>query len=349
MFSRRGVLAGLTAVIFCVMATPALACGGLVAPNGGINLVRTTTLAAYYDGIEHYVTSFEFNGEGGGEFGSIVPLPDVPTDVVKGGRWTLERLRLETEPPVLLDVAESAATAFSRSKAEVLLKTRIEALKITVLRGGGDEVGEWATEHGFSLPPDAPEVLDFYAERSPIFMAVKFDVSEAKERGLQEGDGTPVHVTIPTDNPWVPLRILGLGKDASEKVDADVYLLTEAEPNLLPQAGGDSGMKLKANEEASRLLLADLRSDRGMDWMPKTGMWLSYLRINTTAGELKHDLAIDSNGIGKPSPMAAGLALPDGGVRLPEEATSTMWAWLLAAAVALGTITFANRTVSTRR
>ena len=34
------------------------------------------------------------------------------------------------------------------------------------------------------------------------------------------GDGTPVHVTIPTDNPWVPLRILALGKTAAERVDA---------------------------------------------------------------------------------------------------------------------------------
>ncbi len=71
--------------MFSLFAVPAWACGGLVAPNGGINLVRTSTLAAYHDGVEHYVTSFEFNGEGGGEFGSIVPLPGVPTDVVKGG------------------------------------------------------------------------------------------------------------------------------------------------------------------------------------------------------------------------------------------------------------------------
>src|SRR5687768_6146094 len=122
MATRRGVTAVLTATIFALMAAPALACGGLVAPNGGINLVRTTTLAAYYEGIEHYITSFEFNGEGGGEFGSIVPLPGIPDDVVKGGRWTLERLRLETEPPVLRGLA-LADTAEFASTAKVLLKT----------------------------------------------------------------------------------------------------------------------------------------------------------------------------------------------------------------------------------
>ncbi len=47
-------------------ATPALACGGLVGPNGAVNLLRTTTFAGYHDGVEHYVTSFEFAGGRGG-------------------------------------------------------------------------------------------------------------------------------------------------------------------------------------------------------------------------------------------------------------------------------------------
>ena len=60
-----------------VFAGPAGACGGLVGENGTIQLLRTATLAAYHDGVERYVTSFEFVGEGA-EVGSIIPLPDVP-------------------------------------------------------------------------------------------------------------------------------------------------------------------------------------------------------------------------------------------------------------------------------
>ena len=67
-------------------------------------------------------------------------------------------------------------------------------------------------KHGFRLPPDAPEVLDFYAQRSQIFLAAAFDADAASARDQQIGDGTPVHITIPTTNPWVPLRILALGK-----------------------------------------------------------------------------------------------------------------------------------------
>src|SRR5207237_214899 len=93
--------------------------------------------------------------------------------------------------------------------------------------GGGPDVAVWAEEHGFRLSPDAPEVLDFYAARSPIFLAAVFDGAAAAERGQQIGDGTPVHITIPTSNPWVPLRILGLGKQANDRTDADVFLLID--------------------------------------------------------------------------------------------------------------------------
>ncbi len=55
------------------------------------------------------------------------------------------------------------------------MEVTIDALDMTVLRGGADEVGRWATDHGFRLPPDAPEVLEFYAARSQIFMAAAFD------------------------------------------------------------------------------------------------------------------------------------------------------------------------------
>jgi hypothetical protein len=311
--ARRTPLAALVTLLVIVPAGSALACGGLVTSNGTVSLTRTTTLAAYHGGVEHYVTSFEFAGTDATEVGSIVPLPGVPTKVIKGGDWTLQRLILETQPPAPEQVLVAAADA--AGGARVLLETQIDALDVTVLEGGAADVGEWASDHGFFLPPDAPEVLDFYARRSPIFMAVKFDVGRANEQGVQQGQGTPVHVVIPTPNPWVPLRILALGRDASDLVRADVYLLTDVRPATLPlaeRANGDenqNGLIQAFSQEASASLLADLRSDRGMKWMPTDGMWLTQIRVNAFAGELTHDLAIDASGFGQPSPSAAGLQL----------------------------------------
>jgi len=233
---------------------PAAACAGLIGSNGAVNLGRTTTLAGYHEGVEHYVTAFQFQG-GGGEFGTLIPLPVVPSKVERGGDWTLQRLARETEP--LREVAFDLAAP--RPAAEVLQEVRIDALDITVLKGGGPDVATWATEHGFRLSPDAPEVLDFYARRSPIFLAAVFDGEAAAARGQQIGDGTPVHITIPTSNPWVPLRILGLGKQPDDRVDADVFLLTDSKPAVLP--GPQAGLTLAHSEKATDSLLADLRSD----------------------------------------------------------------------------------------
>src|SRR5215211_950274 len=112
------IVIGLVATVFG--AGPALACGGLIGRNGSVNLVRTTTLAGYHDGVEHYVTSFQFAGAGG-EFGSIVPLPDVPSDVERGGDWTLQRLVREVQPADVFAAEGSRAVAASAGPAEVLL------------------------------------------------------------------------------------------------------------------------------------------------------------------------------------------------------------------------------------
>ena len=83
---RAAAVAATAAALVLGSAVSALACGGLIAPNGTISLTRTTTLAAYHDGIEHYVTSFEFAGKVTGRLGSIMPLPGVPTKVDQGRR-----------------------------------------------------------------------------------------------------------------------------------------------------------------------------------------------------------------------------------------------------------------------
>src|SRR5439155_11579320 len=129
--------------------------------------------------------------------------------------------RLVREPqPVPAALARGAFAAEDKAGVEILFQQRIDALDITVLRGGAPDVAAWAAEHGFRLSVDAPEVLDFYAKRSPVFLAAIFDGQAALDRGQKVGDGTPVHLTIPLDNPWVPLRVLALGKKADDRVDA---------------------------------------------------------------------------------------------------------------------------------
>ena len=108
----RRFLAGAATLVAALIATtqPAAACAGLIGPNGAVNLVRTTTFAGYHDGVEHYVTSFKFAG-GSGKFGSLVPLPGVPSEIIRGGDWTLQRLIRETVVAKLRGVFLQASAA----------------------------------------------------------------------------------------------------------------------------------------------------------------------------------------------------------------------------------------------
>jgi hypothetical protein len=345
LITTLAILAGAVAALATGPAA-VLACAGLIGSNGAVNLGRTTTLAAYSDGVEHYVTAFQFQG-GGGQFGTLIPLPGVPSNVERGGGWTLQRLALETQPPGLEEDALFARAA-SADGAEVLQQVRIDALDITILEGGGADVAVWAREHGFRLSPDAPEVLDFYARRSPIFMAAVFDGEAAAARGQQVGDGTPVHLTIPADNPWVPLRILALGKQSDDRVDADVYLLTDHQPALLPGPRSDAdpasalagvrGLTLAHSAPARDALLDDLRADDGMAWVPRSA-WLTQVRVDGVASDIAYDLAVDASGGGRPSAVDAGIDLPGptgGGIDIsPLWAVLAAWLAGLAVVVAL--------------
>ena len=104
-----------------------------------------------------------------------MPLAGVPTDVSKGGGWTLPRLVRVTQPLRVSPATAQADVPATIRAAEELLTTRVDALDLTVLRGGGRAVGDWARQHGFGLSVDAPEVLAFYAARSPILLAASFD------------------------------------------------------------------------------------------------------------------------------------------------------------------------------
>jgi hypothetical protein len=105
----------------------------------------------------------------------------------------------------------------------------------------------------------------------------------------------------------VPLRILGLGKQADDRVEADVFLLTDTPPALLPAPG--AGLTLQHSDAATSSLLDDLRSDDGMAWVPDSA-WLTKLAVDSSAGDLRYDLAIDVSGAGSPSPVDAGFQLP---------------------------------------
>jgi uncharacterized protein DUF2330 len=325
MVRRVFSLSVLSLVLLVLGSGVAMACGGLVAPGHAEVLERATTLSAWHAGLEHYITGFAFAGNAS-SFGYIVPLPGVPAKIEKGGDWTLERLEREVNPePVFARLA--AGVPAPQDAVQVLQRVRVDALDITVVRGGGPDVAAWAARNGFDLTPDAPEVLGGYSDKGAVFALAKFNALEATRRGLAEGQGTTIHFTIPTSAPWIPLQILALGKGRTELVDADLFVLTDEAPSLARGFWSVGGMTLKHYGPASDSLLADLRSDKGMAWVPAR-MWFTALTLHTPAVALRYDLSIDGGG---PIPPA----LPPAG--------DSRWTWFVVAvmgvlAVGLGAV-----------
>jgi hypothetical protein len=132
----------------------------------------------------------------------------------------------------------------------------------------------------------------------------------------------------------VPLHILSLGLDKARVVDADVFLLTDNQPKLL--AGG-TGLSLDRNEQAPTPLLDDLRSDKGMGWVPQQ-MWFTYLRLAVPAGQLDYDLAISDQPTAVPRLIDTGIsAAAARTVTAPDRG----WAvWPLVLALVAGALTF---------
>ncbi len=306
--------------LFVFQTLPAFACGGLLAPDGDVRLARASTLVSWHDGIERYFTSFTYQGNVS-NLGWIVPLPAVPIKVEEGGGWTLQRLSRETHPQPVRFAAVASSAAGVEDSAQVLQQVKIEALNITVLRGSGQEVLNWATSNGFFLNDDTRAHLLIYAKGSPIFMAAKYDTAAARARGQLTGDGAPILITMKTPHLWVPLEVLALD---GQQVNADLYLLTDMPVNTSDlnvkigqsavgsQVPGAPGLQVTFQEKMSQVLYHDLSTDRNMSWV-RSDSWLTYLSLDAPDAAVTYDMGISPTGVIRLAPFGTPpMAVVDG-------------------------------------
>ncbi len=284
-------------VAVVLQAAQALACGGLVAPDGDVHLAKATTFVAWSGGVEHYVTSFAYTGAVV-DVGWIVPLPAVPTSITEAGAWTLQRLEREFAPPVPQALALSASDA-AFAPAVVIERVQVEALDVTVLKGSGQAVIDWCTHNGFLVSAEIKNHLLRYASSSPVFMAAKYNTSVALQRHQAAGDGVPLLITMRTPQLWVPLEILA---NEGSPVNADLFLLTD-QP-LHTQSGvssvgasvGAPGFAVAGGEPMTASLHHDLSIDRNMSWV-SAGGYVTYLTLNAPGAGVTYNLGVDGNNV----------------------------------------------------
>ncbi|MFN2583062.1 MAG: DUF2330 domain-containing protein [Candidatus Dormibacteria bacterium] len=333
-----------TGAALVMSTTPVFACGGLVAPDGDVHLDRATTFVAWHGGVEHYITSFAYSGTAP-DVGWIVPLPAVPSQVEAAGRWTLQRLELQFNPPRRFGALNEGAA--SAAAPVVVQQVQVEALDITVLKGTGQAVLDWCAHNGFVIPQDTHDHLLKYAQASPVFMAAKYDAAAAQQRGLRSGDGVPLLITMQTPQLWVPLEVLANDDDA---VNPDLFLLTDSplQPAHatslwswpLPLApsrtdasvDGAPGFTLASAQAMSDQLYRDVSGDRNMSWVPQHG-WLTYLTLHAPSDQVTYDLGVGSDDVIR----LASFGTPPGSIApaVPPGAPAALVAACLTAAVAL--------------
>jgi hypothetical protein len=311
--------AAATLAVFLTQALPAAACGGLIAPNGAIRLERATTLVAWHDGVERYMTSFSYNGEAS-SFGWIVPLPAVPEKVEEGGGWTLQRLFRETHPQPAILALDFAAGRAQSASVEVLQQVQVRALDITVLRGSGQGVLDWAAGNGFAVDAETRAHVLQYAKGSPVFMAAKYNAGRAQKQRLIFGDGAPVLITMKIPHPWIPFEVLAAG----QQVQADLYMLSDKPVNtsewraLIGASGvgtavpGAEGFTLEFQEKMTDSLYHDLSTDKNMGWV-RSDSWLTYLSLNAPDSKVTYDMSVTPMGVVKVAPFGTKpMAIVDG-------------------------------------
>ena len=311
--------AAATLALFLTQALPAAACGGLIAPNGAIRLERATTLVAWHDGVERYMTSFSYNGSAP-SFGWIVPLPAIPEKVEEGGGWTLQRLFRETHPQPTILALRFASAGLAQDSAIVIEQVQVRALDITVLRGSGQAVLDWASENGFAVDAETRAHVLQYAKGSPIFMAAKYNAGRAQQQRLLFGDGAPVLITMKIAHPWIPFEVLAAG----QQVQADLYLLSDKAVNtsewraLIGASGvgtkvqGAEGFSLEFQEKMTDSLYHDLSTDKNMGWVRRDS-WLTYLSLNAPDSKVTYDMSVTPMGVVKVAPFGTKpMAIVDG-------------------------------------
>ena len=323
-------------VLALAQAVPAAACGGLIAPNGAVRLERATTLVAWHDGVEHYLTTFTYQGDVA-SVGYIVPLPAAPIQQVQeGGAWTLQRLELEAHPLPKGVFASAAAPTAADGGVQVLQQEQIEALDIAVIKGdSADDIIHWALDNGFALDGETRGHLQVYSSVTPYFMAAKYDTSAAQARHQLTGDGTPILVTMKTAHPWVPFEVLALD---GQQVQADLFLLMDGPvytSDLGAQVGqssvgteipGAPGFQLAFQEPMNDSLYHDLSTDRNMSWIPRNS-WLTYLTLDAPEDEVTYDLGVSSQNVVRVAPFGTARWPSPTSARIPPLAGCRVCRW----------------------
>ena len=298
---RIVVAAGTAAAAFLLTAAPALACGGLVAPDGDVRLDKATTFVAWHDGVEHYVTSFAYTGAAA-DVGWIVPLPAVPSKIEAAGRGRCS--------------GSSASSILRRS----FVPSRQQARGAGGLRRCRAGAGRGARRHraqGQRLEGDrlvCPQRLSAAAGDQGPPAPVRAGQPGLHGRQIQQLGRAAARAAVrrrrPAAHHHAHAAAVGAAGDPRQRgcsgecrplpADRIKPLTTENGVPVVSRSSVGSvidsakGFTVAGAEPMNASLHHDLSIDRNMSWVPASG-YLTYLTLNAPGADVTYDLGVNAN------------------------------------------------------
>jgi MYXO-CTERM domain-containing protein len=204
-------------VVSCLLAVgrDAAACGGTFC-DGRANAMPVEQKGEnilFVEGGGHVEAHIQIQYQGDPErFAWVVPVEAVPDAIGVGSQGLFTNLLASTVPLYGLNVCRRAllnggggglpAPSTAPPAAHVIFTATVGAFDVTVLSGrSGKEVSRWLVANGYQTIPAAPALLDGYAQRGFVFVAVKLTA------GAGVDEIHPLVIRYPGTAPCIPLEL----------------------------------------------------------------------------------------------------------------------------------------------
>ncbi|MDQ4006345.1 MAG: DUF2330 domain-containing protein [Actinomycetota bacterium] len=283
-------------LVVVLSASRALACGGMVSPNGSAELLGFEALLRWDDGHTQELTvSVAYTT--GRPFGWLMPFPE-PPEVTEGDPAMFQTAAELTEPPEKADIVpelipseegEGVVTGGAPGSVEIFGRSTIGGLRFVTLGGeGAKDVARWMTHHGFRFHDRQEPVLQRYLDRDWVVVAARVAPGDAFT-----GTILPVTFRFETSDPVYPLAMAGTGHEEQD-LDLKLFLLTPARPTstTYPERvvhAGPDGYPLRVGRQLELRYSAPLGADAGrLQATPST--WLSRYEGDLRSETLTEDL-----------------------------------------------------------
>jgi hypothetical protein len=256
-------------IIFGLL-TPAaaLACGGMVSPQGSNVQPQSLRAVVIFDpatqgqnGRERLVVQLDYRVNQGKvqNFGWVMAVPGKP-EVAAAPDELFSRLVNATVPKknyldklfgVITSDGFKGTAAGSRASApgggvQVVSQTRVGAFDVTVVSATEQAaLSKWAADNAYTTPLLDTEAIKDYIKAGWFFVLSKLAPTEATPNasGPQAGKSQPVVLSFETTEPIYPWRLSAYGPDGKLAVNrvlpAEIYLLQPA-AKLEPKNNGST-------------------------------------------------------------------------------------------------------------